>query len=423
MIIDYVGPFYVKLFQLGYHAYQELPADLLMALGGLGLSVCGGAYCASISAIEAVRMSGWERTKSALLDVYTDVCAIYAAYSADTNADDDSIRHVTRLSANDLLTRKLAVMAMAVNDPEKLSAALGGLYTSWLAVQAVLRIEFAKTITLGVSIATMATPYLQKVGSAAALDTDPGPDSNPEPQPEPEPGQSPNPSPNPHKVGVPVLVHVMPPAYHHWIPMLIANTARSVGVAVAWKMQVSRAGRDPPLPRHTLHTLHTLTLCTLCTGSTLYTLCFSTPSVPLSFCAPLRHLHAISAPRQEVVSAVHLAMLGGLLFSRSMLRWARRQGHVASAPEDTVLDEVACLASQACECNPPATPRVYLATPRVPGGGLRSCGGGFLLPVGVGLRASLPTEPPLLPARLGRVVHPMDHHLHGSSGVSVSGVT
>lgn len=242
MIIDYVGPFYVKLFQLGYHAYQELPADLLMALGGLGLSVCGGAYCASISAIEAVRMSGWERTKSALLDVYTDVCAIYAAYSADTNADDDSIRHVTRLSANDLLTRKLAVMAMAVNDPEKLSAALGGLYTSWLAVQAVLRIEFAKTITLGVSIATMATPYLQKVG-------------------------------------VPVLVHVMPPAYHHWIPMLIANTARSVGVAVAWKMQ-------------------------------------------------------------EVVSAVHLAMLGGLLFSRSMLRWARRQGHVASAPEDTVLDEV-----------------------------------------------------------------------------------
>ena len=158
MIIDYCGPLYIKLFQLGYRLYHELPTDLLSALIGLGLSFCGGAYCASISAIEAVRMSGWDRTQSALEEVYTDACAVYKAYVADDSANTD-----------DLLTRKLAVVAVAVKDPEQLSAALGGLYTSWLAVQAVLRIEFAKTITLGVSIAAMATPYLQKVGSATAL--------------------------------------------------------------------------------------------------------------------------------------------------------------------------------------------------------------------------------------------------------------
>ena len=159
MIIDYCGPLYIKLFQLGYRLYHELPTDLLSALIGLGLSFCGGAYCASISAIEAVRMSGWDRTQSALEEVYTDACAVYKAYVADDSANTD-----------DLLTRKLAVVAVAVKDPEKLSAALGGLYTSWLAVQAVLRIEFAKTITLGVSIAAMATPYLQKVSSATALE-------------------------------------------------------------------------------------------------------------------------------------------------------------------------------------------------------------------------------------------------------------
>ena len=158
MIIDYCGPLYIKLFQLGYRAYHELPTDLLSALIGLGLSFCGGAYCASISAIQAVRMSGWDRTQSALEEVYTDVCVMYKAY-----VEEDST------NADDLLTRKLAVVAVAVKDPEQLSAALGGLYTSWLAVQAVLRIEFAKTITLGVSIAAMATPYLQKVGSATAL--------------------------------------------------------------------------------------------------------------------------------------------------------------------------------------------------------------------------------------------------------------
>lgn len=158
MIIDYCGPLYIKLFQLGYRLYHELPTDLLSALIGLGLSFCGGAYCASISAIQAVRMSGWDRTQSALEEVYTDVCVMYKAY-----VEEDST------NADDLLTRKLAVVAVAVKDPEQLSAALGGLYTSWLAVQAVLRIEFAKTITLGVSIAAMATPYLQKVGSATAL--------------------------------------------------------------------------------------------------------------------------------------------------------------------------------------------------------------------------------------------------------------
>ena len=160
MIIDYCGPLYIKLFQLGYRLYHELPTDLLSALIGLGLSFCGGAYCASISAIEAVRMSGWDRTQSALEEIYTDACAMYEAYVADASTN----------AADDLLTRKLAVVAVAVKDPEKLSAALGGLYTSWLAVQAVLRIEFAKTITLGVSIAAMATPYLQKVSSATALE-------------------------------------------------------------------------------------------------------------------------------------------------------------------------------------------------------------------------------------------------------------
>lgn len=317
MIIDYVGPFYVKLFQLSFRAYCELPVDLLSALAGLGLSFCGGAYCASISAIQAFKMCGWERTKAALIDIYNDGCAIYEAYVADDAKDDDGdgIRDVTRLSANDLLTRKLAVMAMAVKDPDKLNAAVGGLYTSWLAVQAVLRTEFAKTITLGVSIAAMATPYLQKVG-------------------------------------VPVLVHVMPPAYHAWIPLIIANTARSIGVGIAWKMQ-------------------------------------------------------------EVVSAVHLALLGGLLFSRSLMRWARTKGYLATSPEETVLDEVVGYVVAAvgfwCQitCGFFSARRRYsllLTSPPLP------C-------LQVALLAALPAQRAPLPARMGRVVHPVDHHLEQRAGV------
>ena len=144
----------------------------MSAITGLGLTFFGGAYCASIAAVEAFKMAGWERTKAALQVIYVDCVAVYDAHMADEAKDDDNDgkKDVQSLSGNALLSRKLAVAALAVKDPEQLSQAIGGMYTSWLAVQTVLRLEFAKTITLGVSIAAMATPYLQKVSSATALE-------------------------------------------------------------------------------------------------------------------------------------------------------------------------------------------------------------------------------------------------------------
>ena len=132
----------------------------------------------------------------------------------------------------------------------------------------------------------------------------------------------------PPQVGLPVLALVVPPEYHHWIPMLIANTARSIGVAVAWKMQAQRSApgqaRGPAPPSAT-----------------------SAPSAPYAPSAPSARTHRprraagrVPTPSQEVVSAIHLALLGGLLFSRSLLRWARREGYALPAAEDTVLDEV-----------------------------------------------------------------------------------
>ena len=74
---------------------------------------------------------------------------------------------------------------------------------------------------------------------------------------------------------------------------------------------------------------------TLCPLRTLRTLCNLRAYAPPAPCSrPCPH------PSQEVVSAIHLALLGGLLFSRSLLRWARREGYALPAAEDTVLDEV-----------------------------------------------------------------------------------
>ena len=134
----------------------------------------------------------------------------------------------------------------------------------------------------------------------------------------------------PPQVGLPVLALVVPPEYHHWIPMLIANTARSIGVAVAWKMQAQRSApaqaRGPAPP--------SATSAPSAPSAPSATIRAYAPPAPCSRPYPYPH------PSQEVVSAIHLALLGGLLFSRSLLRWARREGYALPAAEDTVLDEV-----------------------------------------------------------------------------------
>jgi hypothetical protein len=187
------------------------------------------------------------------MDVWDDLRTAYAASVADDKLDEDGdgIADVKQLSSNDLFWRKVSVSAQAIKDPEKLAVALGGLYTSWLAVQGVLRLEFAKTITLGVSIATMVTPMLQRIC-------------------------------------VPFFAHVLPKQYHHWIPLTIKVGARTIGVALAWRVQV-------------------------------------------------------------LVSALHLALYGGLLCSRSLLRFAQRRGHLANLQEDdTYADEIVGYAIAGC---------------------------------------------------------------------------
>ena len=150
----FVGPFYVKMVELAVSAYHTLPMDILQALMGLGMCFFGGTYVASIAAVEAFYLIGWDTTSAALSDIYDDVLAIKTAHEQDDKKDDDGdgVADVKQVPASVLLQRKVRVAALAVKDPEKLSIAVGGLYAGWIAVQGTLRLQFAKTITLGVRV-------------------------------------------------------------------------------------------------------------------------------------------------------------------------------------------------------------------------------------------------------------------------------
>ena len=205
--VNIVGPTYAKAFALGVWAYNNAPVDVIQAATGLGLCFFGGAYNASIAAIEAFHLATYSTTRAALEDIYEDVVLIREAHEEDEKKKDAG--DASKGTPAEIAQRKLRVALLAVRDPQKLSIAVGGLYAGWLAVVGTLRLRFARTVTLGVSIAEML--------DAPAL-----------------------------RFGTPVLAHVVPPEYHLWLPVAIRTTAKAIAVTFAWYLQVRTTAHAVP---------------------------------------------------------------------------------------------------------------------------------------------------------------------------------
>ena len=220
-VLGAVAPIYWRAGRAVYDLYHFLPVDLIQAVIGLILCFFGGAYCTTIAAVEAFNLAGWSTTRDALEEIYEDVVRIREAHEEDertsslkkNDGDPADAKSATSGAAASALTtmppaeaaalaqRKVRVALLAVKDPEKLMIAVGGLYAGWLAVVGTLRIQFAKTVTLSMSIAEM-------VDHPAT------------------------------KFGTPLLVHTVPAEFHRWIPVAIRTLTKAVIVMFAWYMQV-----------------------------------------------------------------------------------------------------------------------------------------------------------------------------------------
>merc|ERR1719215_381453 len=77
------------------------------------------------------------------------------ARDALVDEDRDGIADVDQITAEELTRRKLKVALVAVNDPSKLQAAIGSLWSACLAVLATLKLQFAQTAAYALAIAEM----------------------------------------------------------------------------------------------------------------------------------------------------------------------------------------------------------------------------------------------------------------------------
>eukprot|EP00798_Chlamydomonas_sp_ICE-L_P023163 gene23163-30371_t len=126
------------------------PEAFLPGVFGLFLVFFGGQFPLIVAAIEAFRLTGWETTKASLITLWESYKLAKAASDKDDLIDDDKdgIPDVQQIGKRALATRKLQVFAKST-DPDKLQAGIQGL----LGVVTTLKLQFAQSITLGVSLA------------------------------------------------------------------------------------------------------------------------------------------------------------------------------------------------------------------------------------------------------------------------------
>jgi hypothetical protein len=184
-VIDSIAPYAAKVLGLACVLYDYMPLSILEALYGLICCFFGGMYPLTIAAAETFRVTGGDKVKKCLLDIYEDVKNVLEANTVDNKKDDDGdgVADVFQISKDALATRKIALILKTVN-PDRVYKALIGLSQATASVCATLKLQFVKVGAVTVSMSDQLRPL--------AI----------------------------HYIA-PVFVKLLPSDYHHWIFPLI----------------------------------------------------------------------------------------------------------------------------------------------------------------------------------------------------------
>jgi hypothetical protein len=159
-----LAPFFVAYFTLLSDAYGAakayLPPSAAPIAWGLILCFFGGDYVTLIAAMEAYELCGGEAATAAVRVVAAEASAVLEASSAE-DAKDAGAKGAAPVAASVLLRRK-ALLVARMTHPEALTAAAGALWLTWMGVLATLKLRFARTLALGVSISNSLAPVVAR---------------------------------------------------------------------------------------------------------------------------------------------------------------------------------------------------------------------------------------------------------------------
>lgn len=199
--IKIATPYIIQAVSVAQDVISKLPERILYAIMGFTICFCGGVFPTTIAAVEAWKVCGGDEAIRSGKQLYNEWLKVVEANKKDNeeDKDGDGVADVDQISPQELLARKSKLALKAV-DPHAVSKELALLYTGWVGVLAVLKIQFAKTVTLGSTIGEKLYGVVQNFV---------------------EPG----------------IEKVTPEEYKKWVPVCLQWFCKIVAISIAWWIQ------------------------------------------------------------------------------------------------------------------------------------------------------------------------------------------
>lgn len=146
-------PLLIKYGRLLRVNIEKLPNNAFNFLVGFIFCFFGGLYPVLFAAIQAAKYGGRKAVMDAVCDIADEASKIIEESKKDdkVDADGDGKADVDALATKEFVQRKF-LLVMKKMDPHKIDNAINKIYQVWLAVAAVLTIEFARAISLALAI-------------------------------------------------------------------------------------------------------------------------------------------------------------------------------------------------------------------------------------------------------------------------------
>jgi hypothetical protein len=194
-------PFIIVSVSRIYGVFLKLPQNALHFIFGLVICFFGGTFPTLFAALKAAEFGGRKAVAEALTALSEEALIIIEESKKDDSADEDKdgIRDVDQVGGQELLRRKFLLVLKKIN-PQKVNDALGAIYKVWLAVMAVLSIQFARTVSLSLTISSFLEMPCKRVVQPA----------------------------------VSILI---PKDYKKWVPVVLGWICKSIAISLAWSIQ------------------------------------------------------------------------------------------------------------------------------------------------------------------------------------------
>lgn len=155
--VDAAYPYLVRVVDAGKQGWKFLepfgPEQYWPLIFGLFMCFFGGAYMLLIAAIEALRMTVWDKLTQSFSVLYNNYSKASVASKKDDELDlnHDGIADVLQRTREENLSRKFYIFMRAVN-PDQVMDALVMLWSAILTTIGTVRMKMAQCLTFGVAL-------------------------------------------------------------------------------------------------------------------------------------------------------------------------------------------------------------------------------------------------------------------------------